>query len=90
MKLFKWLRRPKQDQEARAKAIDPIALATAAPAASVMARSEVATHPLTSLIEPRDALLRFARDYLLASGAKVRVEESDLITATLTDGRQMR
>ena len=40
--------------------------------------------------EPRDALLRFARDALRARGAQVRVEDDDLVTATLADGAQAR
>ncbi len=40
--------------------------------------------------EPRDALLRFARDFLRAQGALVRMEDDDLVTATLADGAQAR
>jgi hypothetical protein len=41
-------------------------------------------------VELKDALLRFARDCLIASGAHVRVEDADLISATLPDGSSVR
>jgi len=40
--------------------------------------------------EPRDAALAFARGYLLARGARVRVEGDDLLSATLPDGEAAR
>jgi hypothetical protein len=40
--------------------------------------------------EPRDELLRFARDYLVTAGARVRVEDDEVITATLADGTSVR
>ncbi|HEX6123291.1 MAG TPA: hypothetical protein VFY89_09020, partial [Ktedonobacterales bacterium] len=40
--------------------------------------------------EPKDALLRYARDYLLACGARVRMEGEDLLSATLPDGFSVR
>ncbi|MGH2502982.1 MAG: hypothetical protein ACRDID_10740, partial [Ktedonobacterales bacterium] len=36
--------------------------------------------------EPRDALLAFARDLLNAQGARVRIEEDDLVVASLASG----
>ncbi len=45
----------------------------------------------TSPREPRDALLRFARDFLLAQGARVRLEDDEkTLTATLADGATTR
>src|SRR5215469_1748036 len=91
MKWFKWLRKPKSDEHGDVQPGDSkiITLVSANHGAS-LARSEVATHPLTTLVEPKDDLLRFARDYLLASGARVRVEDTDVLSATLADGRQVR
>ncbi|HEV8193056.1 MAG TPA: hypothetical protein VGP82_16455 [Ktedonobacterales bacterium] len=40
--------------------------------------------------EPRDELLRFARDYLVTAGARVRVEDDEVISATLPDGTSVR
>ncbi|MGO8946164.1 MAG: hypothetical protein ACLQUY_00580, partial [Ktedonobacterales bacterium] len=92
MKWFKWLRRPKQpEQYTRAQDSTILTISSATGAAHrATPRSEVVTHPLTTLVEPRDALLRFARDYLVASGARVRVEDTDVLTATLDDGRHLR
>ena len=91
MKWFKWLRRPKPGYNASPKDSTIITVAGSTGAANrVTARTNVATHPLTSPVEPRDELLRFARDYLVASGARVRVEDTDLLTATLADGRHVR
>ncbi len=67
-------------------------------AAAPNARGAVATAPrpggvsghLASAMEPRDALLGFTRDLLNAQGARVRVEEDDLIIATLPDGSLAR
>jgi hypothetical protein len=64
--------------------------ATGAAAPGTVTRSEVKTRPFTTVVEPRDALLRFARDYLVASGARVRVEDADLLSATLQDDRTVR
>ncbi len=44
----------------------------------------------SAAVEPQDVLLRFARDYLVASGARVRVEEADLLTAVLPDDSPVR
>jgi hypothetical protein len=91
MKWFKWLRKPKTDEHGDVPPEDSkvITLVSANQGART-ARTEVATHPLTTLVEPKDALLRFARDYLLASGARVRVEDTDVLSATLADGHQVR
>jgi hypothetical protein len=43
------------------------------------------TGPLAGAEEPRDALLAFARDLLNAQGARVRVEEDDLVIALFPD-----
>lgn len=61
-------------------------------------RGAVATAPrpagvsgrLAATVEPRDELLRFTRDLLNAQGARVRVEEDDLIVATQPDGAVAR
>lgn len=66
--------------------------------APTVERGSVATSPrpggvsgrLAPLVEPRDELLRFTRDLLNARGARVRMEEDDLIIATLTDGATAR
>nr|MBF6590411.1 hypothetical protein [Ktedonobacterales bacterium] len=52
----------------------------------VRRRDRQATHAH----EPHDALLRFARDYLLALGGRVRLEEDDVVAATLPDGASAR
>lgn len=48
------------------------------------------TGPLAGAEEPRDALLAFARDLLNAQGARVRVEEDDLVIATYPDTPPVR
>lgn len=40
--------------------------------------------------EPRDELLRFARDYLVTLRARVRVEDDEVISAVLPDGTSVR
>lgn len=45
-------------------------------------RANVRSIPLADGAEPRDALLAFARDVLNAQGARVRVEDDDLVIAT--------
>jgi hypothetical protein len=40
--------------------------------------------------EPKDALLRFAREYLLACGAHVRMEGEETLSASLPDGTSVR
>ncbi len=42
------------------------------------------------IVEPRGATLALARDALALSGAQVRVEEPDLLAATLPDGARAR
>jgi hypothetical protein len=61
------------------------AVATLAPEPAVRR-----TGRLTGTAEPKDALLRFAVDYFLASGARVRVEDDDVVSATLADGTSAR
>ena len=91
MKWFKWLRRPKTEHEALPQDLAVVTMAsTTAGRRRGMTRSEVVTHPLTTMLEPRDELLRFARDYLVASGARVQVEDTDVLSATLADGRHVR
>jgi hypothetical protein len=91
MKWFKWLRKPKTDEHGDVPPDDSKIITLVSANQGVRtARNEVATHPLTTLVEPKDALLRFARDYLLASGARVRVEDTDVLSATLADGRHVR
>ena len=96
MKWFKRLRRPKAPEDVMQEAPRPAGVAigtmdgTSGAASSTMTRSEVKTHPFTTVVEPRDALLRFARDFLVASGAHVRVEDADLLSATLLDGHSVR
>lgn len=46
--------------------------------------------PAPHVWEPGDPLLRFARDFLLAGGARVRIDEHDVISATLPDGTAIR
>ncbi|HEU0027846.1 MAG TPA: hypothetical protein VFQ25_12080 [Ktedonobacterales bacterium] len=67
-----------------------IARTTAPPRITTPPRAGVRSTPLGAAMEPRDALLAFARDLLNARGARVRVEEDDLITATLSDGSSVR
>ena len=91
MRLFFWRRKPEKQAEADdALAAAMRSVAVSAPVATV-ARHEVPTKPLAMPpIELRDALLRFARDYFLARGARVRAEDSDLISAVLADGTMVR
>jgi hypothetical protein len=63
---------------------------TAPPRVTMPPRLGVRSAPLGAIMEPRDALLAFARDLLNAQGARVRVEEDDLVTATLPDGSSAR
>lgn len=96
MKWFKRLRRPKAPEDGAQNVPQPASVAvstmaaTGGVASSTVTRSEVKTHPFTTVVEPRDALLRFARDFLVASGARVRVEDADLLSAILLDGRAVR
>lgn len=91
MRLFFWRRKPEKQVTKDDALVDAVrAGAVSAPVATV-ARSEVPTKPLAMPpIELRDALLRFAREYLVARGARVRVEEADLISAVLPDGTTVR
>src|SRR5215469_14871086 len=96
MKWFKRLRRPKAPEDVLQEVPRPAGVAIGAASGSAggysvtVNRSEVKTHPFTTVVEPRDALLRFARDYLVASGARVRVVDADLLSAALQDGRSVR
>lgn len=95
MKLLWWRRKADDSREGttpkdHTNAKDHHASVATLPPNSV-ARSEVPTTPLgLPPIELRDALLAFARTYLVASGARVRVEAPDLISATLGDGTAVR
>jgi len=73
-----WQRR-KKDEPTTALPAERGAVATAPRPAAASDREQPAA-------EPRDELLRFARDLLNAQGARVRAEEDDLIVATLPDG----
>ncbi|MEO7002544.1 MAG: hypothetical protein ABI068_12070 [Ktedonobacterales bacterium] len=62
-------------------------------AVTTVARSETVSGRLSNSFsnrEPCDELLRFARDTLNAQGARVRVEEDDLVIATLPAGGSAR
>ena len=75
---------------------------SAAPDEMEVRRGGVATAPrpagasgrlassLASAAELRDELLRFTRDLLNTQGARVRVEDDDLLSATLPDGSTAR
>ncbi len=89
MRLFFWRRKAEKQTESDDALADMIRSAPAQVA--TVARSDVKTKPLaTPPIELRDALLRFARDYLIARGARVRAEDTDLISAVLADGSEVR
>ncbi|MGZ3582332.1 MAG: hypothetical protein ACXWP6_06320 [Ktedonobacterales bacterium] len=91
MRLFFWRRKPEKQTEKDETLAEAMRTAAAAASVATVARSEVPTKPLAMPpVELRDALLRFARDYLLARGARVRAEEADLISAVLTDGTMVR
>lgn len=79
-------RRPKHE----APPASPKGARVAIEAPTVVTRANVSTGSLSRSAQLRDAALRFARDYLLAVGAKVRVEGPDLLGATYLDGRQAR
>lgn len=83
--LFK--RRSKRDEAVRTSSgdVNPSVVAVSDP---VVTRAAVTTSALAQHAQLRDMALRFARDYLLASGAKVRVEGPDLLSATQADGQQ--
>ncbi len=53
-------------------------------------RPVVLSGPLATALEPRDELLAFARDLLNARGARVRVEEDDLVIATFSTSAPAR
>ncbi|HEX8998007.1 MAG TPA: hypothetical protein VF812_18405 [Ktedonobacterales bacterium] len=87
MKWF-WQRRKKESplgasSEERQERESRGAVATAPRPAGISGR-------LATTVEPRDELLRFARDLLNAQGARVRAEEDDLIVATQPDGSVAR
>jgi hypothetical protein len=48
------------------------------------------TGTLVASGEPKDALLRYARDYLLACGGHVRIEGEETLSAALPDGSSVR
>lgn len=99
MKILFWRRKPKQDADATtlpaggASDAPPIGETTARGSVATVERvdrSDIPTRPLAMPPEVRDAVLRFAVETLSASGARVRAEAEDLITATLPDGTSER
>ena len=98
MKFLFWRRKPKQDDADAARTADLLsAMASLQPAprtpvatAERVDRSRLPTRPLAMPPEVRDAVLRFAVDTLMVSGAKVRIEAEDQISATLPDGTSVR
>lgn len=100
MKILFWRRKPKTDEApARASSATAPAPLAADPAlrppdtanlAGRVDRSNIPTRPLAMPPQVRDSVLRFAVDALAASGAKVRIEAEDLITATLPSGESAR
>lgn len=97
MKWLWWRRKSKAETAAEAVAEAEALVSRLAqdppvpPAPSpLVERSQVPTKPLAPPIEPHDALLLFARDYLIARGARVRVESDDLVSATFSDGTSAR
>lgn len=91
MRLFFWRRKPEKQTEKDSALADAMRTVAASVPVATVTRSEVPTKPLAMPpIELRDGLLRFARDYFLARGARVRAEEADLISAVLTDGTTVR
>ena len=77
---------PDERQARHSATSAPMAAATVerAPSTTARLRQQQATR------EPRDALLRYALDSLVARGARVRVEEEDVVAATLADGQVVR
>ncbi|MGH2517255.1 MAG: restriction endonuclease [Ktedonobacterales bacterium] len=91
MKLFFWRRKPQPEQAASPVGAAPVVTtAPASGAVGVLDRGQIPTRPLAMSIELRDALLRFALDCLVTSGARARVEADDLIAAVLPDGTTVR
>lgn len=84
-----WWRREKRDERPEATASVTSRPSTAATTAT-LERAPQTLRRVEPIREVADALLRFARDVLLAQGARVRVEGDDLVTATLTDGQMRR
>jgi hypothetical protein len=83
MNLFFWRRKSRQAEL-------PNAAPGAAGAVATLEREPAPGYAPATHVEIHDALLRFAVDCLVAGGARVRVEASDLVAATLADGRSVR
>ncbi len=86
MKLFFWRRRaPHADLAVREKR---------AADSRVMPAHGIDTvrvpRAVSSVVVPADPIIEFARDYLAALGANVRMTDSDTLMATLPDGRDLR
>ncbi|MFI5272766.1 MAG: hypothetical protein ACHQ4H_07000, partial [Ktedonobacterales bacterium] len=58
-------------------------------AVATRAATDIPAAPVVT-VELRGAALQFARDALLLAGARVRVEDADVIAATLPDGTRRR
>ncbi|HZC79266.1 MAG TPA: hypothetical protein VE258_16045, partial [Ktedonobacterales bacterium] len=93
MKWLFWRRKPKAEavsaeavREEEAPSHAPVFTTRVGAVADGRPRSA----PLSVPLELRDTLLAFARDVLVASGARVRVEATDVLLATLPDGAQRR
>lgn len=80
MKLFFWRKKsqPVKDNIASFQAMPP--------AASIAAPAEDVSPPRSAQLGVSDDVLRFALDVLRAEGTHVRVERTDLITASWPDG----
>jgi hypothetical protein len=93
MKWLFWRRKPKAEAVS-AEAVRGEDVPSHAPVfatrVGAVADGRPRSAPLSVPVELRDTLLAFARDVLVASGARVRVEATDVLLATLPDGAQRR
>jgi len=93
MKWLFWRRKPKAEAVSAEMAREeeaPLHAPVFATRIGAVADGRPRSAPLSVPVELRDTLLAFARDVLVASGARVRVEATDVLLATLLDGAQRR
>ena len=92
-----WIRWPWQRRKSQQTAPQPSHTEASGDGASVATATATRSGALSGRLsqitlnrEPHDELLRFARDTLNAQGARVRIEDDDLVVATLPDGTAVR
>src|SRR5258706_16084434 len=93
MKWLFWRRKPKAEAVSAEMAREeeaPLHTPVFATRIGAVADGRPRSAPLSVPVELRDTLLAFARDVLVASGARVRVEATDVLLAPLLAGAQRR